>query len=76
MARPKLPNFEKKVKINLTVSPETKEMAEAIRIKKNVSISTLVEEMIRKEYKKLVKSGEAKELPMPGQVTIDDYTKE
>lgn len=71
MARPKLPNFEKKVKINLTVSPETKEMAEAIRIKKNVSISTLVEEMIRKEYKKLVKSGEAKELPMPGQVTID-----
>lgn len=75
MARPKLPNLEKKVKFNITVSPEVKKMADAIRIKKNISISTLVEEAIRKEYRKLEKSGEAAELPLPGQMTINDCTK-
>lgn len=57
MARPKS-TAPKKVKMNLTVSPETKEMAETIRNLKKISISELLEDVLRKEYKKLVNSGE------------------
>lgn len=67
MARPKLPDFEKKVKFNLTISPEAKEMADLIRIKKNISMSAFIEEAIRKEYRKMVKRGEAPEEQLPGQ---------
>ena len=72
MARPKLPNSLKKEKINLTVSVECKQMAEYIRIKKSISISELLEEIIRKEFKKLQKSGEAPEEQVKGQLDIKD----
>ena len=42
MPRPKLPNGVAKEKLNLTVSKETKEMLEIIRIKKNISIGSFV----------------------------------
>lgn len=69
MSRPKLPNMEKKAKMNLTISPEAKEMAEAVRAVKNVSMSQLLEECIRKEYKKLQKAGD---VPVPGQITMSN----
>ncbi len=71
MARPKLPNSIKKDKLNLTISPEIKEMADYIRIKKNVSISKLVEDTIRKEYKKLHKAGEVPEEQLKGQEILE-----
>ena len=53
MARPKLSEDLKKVRLNLTVSKETKEMLDFIRNYKNVSISELLDTTISKEYKKL-----------------------
>jgi hypothetical protein len=64
MPRPKLPNGVAKEKLNLTVSKETKEMLEIIRIKKNISISSFVEECIRKECKKIEKSIKIPEMQM------------
>lgn len=58
MARPKLSQETKRVSINLTVAPEVKDMADAIRIKKNISMSMFVEEYIRAEYKRMLKRGE------------------
>ena len=55
MSRPKS-NAPKKVKMNLTVSPEIKEMSETIRCKRGISISELLEDVIRKEYNKLTKN--------------------
>ena len=73
MARPKLPHFEKRVKFSLTVSREAKEMAETIRIKKNISISTFVEDAIRREYKRLVKTGAIEDsVDIPGQLHLED----
>lgn len=72
MARPKLPNATKRVKMTLTVSPEVKDMAEYIRIKKSISISALIEEVIRKEYRKLAKAGEAPAEQLPGQIKMED----
>lgn len=57
MSRPKLAEEIKKVKLNLTISPEAKKMLDEIRISKNQSISEWVEDCIRKEYRK-VKRGE------------------
>lgn len=72
MARPKLPNSLKKEKLNLTVSRETKEMIEFIRIEKNISISAFLEEIIAKEYKKLRKVGKVPESQLPGQMNFGD----
>ena len=72
MARPKLPNSLKKEKMNLTVSAECKEMADIIRIKKNISISEYLEECIRKDYRKLQKSGEIPEEQVEGQMNVKD----
>lgn len=72
MARPKLPNSLKKEKLNLTVSRETKEMIEFIRIQKNISISAFLEEIVAKEYKKLQKSGKAPEVQLHGQMNFND----
>jgi hypothetical protein len=75
MARPKLPNSLKKEKLNLTVSRETKEMIEFIRIQKNISISAFLEEIVAKEYKKLQKSGKAPEVQLHGQMNFNDLPK-
>lgn len=75
MARPKLPNNLKKEKLNLTVSRETKEMIEFIRIEKNISISAFLEEIVAKEYKKLQKAGKAPDPQMPGQMNFNDLPK-
>lgn len=72
MARPKLPNSLKKEKLNLTVSRETKEMIEFIRIEKNISISAFLEEIVAKEYKKLRKAGKVPESQLPGQMNFGD----
>ena len=72
MARPKLPDSAKKEKLNLTISHEAKEMLELIRIKKSVSISTLVEEYIHKEYRKLQRSGDAPAEQIPGQMQLEE----
>lgn len=75
MARPKLPNSLKKEKLNLTVSRETKEMIEFIRIQKNISISAFLEEIVAKEYKKLQKAGKVPEPQLPGQMNFNDLPK-
>lgn len=75
MARPKLPNSLKKEKLNLTVSRETKEMIEFIRIQKNISISAFLEEIVAKEYKKLQKAGKVPEPQLPGQMNFSDLPK-
>lgn len=75
MARPKLPNSLKKEKLNLTVSRETKEMIEFIRIQKNISISAFLEEIVAKEYKKLQKSGKAPEVQLHGRMNFNDLPK-
>jgi hypothetical protein len=76
MARPKLPEGLKKETLHLTVSKESKEMLNAIRDNKEKSISTLVEAMIVREYRKLVKSGAIKDNEqLKGQISIDDLPK-
>lgn len=72
MARPKLPNLEKKEKLNLTVSREVKEMLNTIRIEKNISISAFLEEVVAKEYKKLQKAGKVEEPQLAGQMNLVD----
>lgn len=71
MARPK--SMETKTRINLTVSNDVKYMADVIRQQKGISISRLLEDVIRKEYKKLQKKN--KDLPepqLPGQTELED----
>lgn len=73
MARPKLSKESRRIKMNLTVSPQTKEMAEMIRIKKNISMSMFFEEYIRSEYRKMVKRGELNDnVQLAGQMNIAD----
>lgn len=78
MARPKLPNLEKKEKLNLTVSREVKEMLDLIRIEKNISISAFLEEAVMKEYRKLQKAEKAEkaekveEPQLAGQMNLTD----
>ena len=72
MARPKLSQESKRIKMNLTVAPEVKEMAEKIRIKKNVSLSMFFEEYVRAEYKKMVKQGILEDTVIQGQMKIVD----
>lgn len=73
MPRPKLADEKKRIKMNLTVSPEIKEMAEKIRIKKNISMSMFFENYVKSEYKKMVKRGELiGELQLSGQLEIKD----
>ena len=72
MGRPKISSEKRRIKINLTVSPEIKEMVEMIRIKKNISMSMFFEEYIRSEYKKMVKRGELEDTVMKGQMRIVD----
>lgn len=71
MARPKLPNGTKKEKLNLSVSPETKEILILMRNKMDVSISEFVEEAIHREYRKMVKKGTITDVP--GQMSLDDF---
>lgn len=71
MARPKLPNGIKKEKLNLSVSPETKEMLILMRNKMDISISEFVEEAIHREYRKMVKKGTITDVP--GQMSLDDF---
>lgn len=71
MARPKLPNGTKKEKLNLSVSPETKEMLILMRNKMDISISEFVEEAIHREYRKMVKKGTITDVP--GQMTLEDF---
>ena len=71
MARPKLPNGTKKEKLNLSVSPETKEMLILMRNKMDISISGFVEEAIHREYRKMVKKGTITDVP--GQMSLDDF---
>lgn len=56
MARTKLPGYQKKEKLNITVTPEIKRMAETLSIKKSISISNLIENCILKEYQKYLES--------------------
>ena len=73
MARPKLSQETKRIKMNLTISPEVKEMAEMIRIKKNISMSMFFEDYVRAEYKKMVRKGELKdEVQIIGQMKVVD----
>lgn len=71
MARPKLPNGTKKEKLNLSVSPETKEMLILMRNKMDISVSEFVEEAIHREYHKMVKKGTITDVP--GQMSLDDF---
>lgn len=71
MARPKLPNGTKKEKLNLSVSPETKEMLILMRSEMNISVSEFVEEAIHREYHKMVKKGTITDVP--GQMSLDDF---
>lgn len=71
MARPKLPNGTKKEKLNLSVSPETKEMLILMRNKMDISVSEFVEEAIHREYRKMVKKGTITDVP--GQMSLDDF---
>lgn len=71
MARPKLPNGTKKEKLNLSVSPETKEMLILMRNKMDISISEFVEGAIHREYRKMVKKGTITDVP--GQMSLDDF---
>lgn len=72
MARPKLDDSLKKVRLNLTISRETKEMLDTIRIKKGVSISEFLETAVKKEYKKLQKTSQVPEPQIHGQMDIND----
>ena len=73
MPRPKLANEKKRIKMNLTVSPEIKEMSERIRIKKNISMSIFFENYVKSEYRKMVKRGEVLDnLQLSGQLEIKD----
>lgn len=56
MARPK--SLKVKERLSLSVSAETKEMAEFIRQNSAISISELVEKCIEKEYKKLKRNND------------------
>lgn len=71
MARPKLPNGMKKEKINLSISPEAKNMLILMRREMDISVSEFVEEAIRKEYHKMVKKGTITDVP--GQMSMDDF---
>lgn len=76
MARPKLSQEIKRIKMNLTIAPEVKEMAEKIRIKKNISMSMFFEEYVRMEYKKMVKRGELEDnVQLAGQMNIEQFTE-
>lgn len=71
MARPKLPNGMKKEKINLSISPEAKNMLILMRSEMDISVSEFVEEAIRREYRKMVKKGAITDVP--GQMSLDDF---
>lgn len=71
MARPKLPNGMKKEKINLSISPEAKNMLILMRREMDISVSEFVEEAIRREYHKMVKKGSITDVP--GQMSLDDF---
>lgn len=72
MGRPRIESTSKKVNLTLTVSPEIKDMLQYVRAGKGLSISELVEEYVRKEYKKLQKTGGAPEEQVVGQMDITD----
>lgn len=57
--------------MNLSVSPETKEMLILMRNKMDISISEFVEEAIHREYRKMVKKGTITDVP--GQMSLDDF---
>ena len=67
MARPKLDPSLKKVKLNLTLSVDAKEMLDSIREDKQQSVSEWIESLIRKEHKRLVKANKASEPEIKGQ---------
>ena len=71
MARPKLPNGMKKEKINLSISPEAKNMLILMRREMDISVSEFVEEAIRREYHKMVKKGSITDVP--GRMSLDDF---
>lgn len=71
MARPKLPNGMKKEKINLSISPEAKDMLILMRSEMNISVSEFVEQTIRREYHKMVKKGTITDVP--GQMSLGDF---
>ena len=73
MTRPKSTTPPKE-KLNLTVSRETKAMLNAIRTQGGMSISEWVEEIVRKETKRLQRTGAAPDL-QHGQMDIDDILK-
>lgn len=60
-----------KEKLNLSVSPETKEMLILMRNKMDISVSEFVEEAIHREYRKMVKKGTITDVP--GQMSLDDF---
>lgn len=70
MGRPKILTAEKRVNFTLTVPQEVKDMADCIRENTGVSTSAFIEEYIRREYRKLVKSGKAPAEQIPGQQTF------
>lgn len=71
MARRKLPSYQKKVTLTLTVKPEIKEMLIAVSDAKEKSISVLLEEYAAKEYVKLTKEQKVA-VNIPGQMSLSD----
>lgn len=70
MSRPKtgLPN---KKKLTLSISPDSLEMANYIRLRQNISLSEFLETAIQKEYKKLSKAGNVPDIQIAGQLKIE-----
>lgn len=78
MGRKKKLVNDKKVRFNITLTPTQKEQANRIMESAGISISEICGAAIEKEFKRLAKKQPrsfTQNLPVPGQMTIDDIKK-
>ena len=76
MARRKIPELDRKVKMTLTVTLEVKEMLFAISDAEHKSVSVLLAEYAQRKYAKMFKDKKCAPINTPGQMSLDDVKGE
>lgn len=76
VARRKMPESGKKVKMTLTVTLEVKEMLFAISDAEHKSVSALLAEYAQRKYAKMLKDKKCAPINIPGQMSLNDVKGE
>lgn len=71
MARPKMNEAEKRRKLTLTISAAAYEYTKSLQ-NGGISISTICEKAIIREYKKALKAEKIHEADLPGQMSLKE----